>query len=106
MRPSLFLYLSPLALGAGALYLLARPGPAGPDHEPLTDPWPLMAPDLCAMEEVRRAGQRHEAKRQVACALIDGRLTLPQAVAQFRDIDAEVSDKARHWRLPLYTEEE
>jgi hypothetical protein len=38
--------------------------------------------------------------------LIDGRLTLPQAVAQFRDIDAEVSDKARHWRLPLYTEEE
>ena len=39
-------------------------------------------------------------------ALLDGRLTLRQAAAQFRDIDADLPDKARRWRPPEYTEEE
>jgi serine/threonine protein kinase len=56
--------------------------------------------------ELIRSVRRNEAKRQVADALLGGRLTLRQAAARFRDIDADVSAKARRWRPPEYTEEE
>jgi hypothetical protein len=108
MRPSFraLLCLPPLALAAAALYLLARAGLAGPDPEPLAEPWPLTALDPSVEERVRCATRRAEAKRQVACGLIDGRLTFQQAAAQFQDIDAGVRDAARRWRPPEYTAEE
>jgi hypothetical protein len=101
-----FLFLSPLALAAGALYLLTRAALAQPDPELFTEPSLLTALDPSAGEEVRRADRRLEAKRQVTCALIDGRLTFQQAAAQFQAINAGVGDQARRWRLPEYTEEE
>jgi hypothetical protein len=42
----------------------------------------------------------------VTFALLDGRLTLRQAAAQFRDIDADLPDTARRWRPSEYTAEE
>jgi hypothetical protein len=78
----------------------------GEELERHREPWPLTAPDPDADGEIRWAVRRQEAKRQVTCALIDGRLTLRQAAAQFRDIDADLPDKARRWRPPEYTEEE
>jgi hypothetical protein len=101
-----FLCLSPLARAAGALYLLARADPTPLDPEGLTAPWPLTALDPDTDEGIRRAGRRSEAKRQVIYALIDGRLTPQQAVAQFRYIDAGLPDGARRGRPPEYTEEE
>jgi hypothetical protein len=108
MRPSFrtFLYLPPLALVTGALYLLTRTDLAQLDQEALTDPWLLMARDQPAEEEIRGVNQRSEVKRQVIDALLDGRLTLHQAAAQFRDINAAGPDKAQSWRPPRYTEEE
>ena len=109
MRPSFrtFLCLSPLALAVAALYLLTRADLAEPDPVPFAEPWLLEALAPSADEEVvRRADQRSEAKQQVACALIDGRLTLRQAAAQFRDLDADSPDTARRWRPSEYTEEE
>jgi hypothetical protein len=50
--------------------------------------------------------RRWEARRQAAWALLDGRLTLRQAAARFRDIDAELPYEARGRRPPQYTEEE
>jgi hypothetical protein len=107
MRPRvlLFLCLPPLALAAATLYPLARGNLGRPEQQQLTEPWPLMLLDPDA-GEIRWAVRRREAKRQVTCALIDGRLTLRQAAAQFRDLDADSPDKARHWRPPEYTEEE
>jgi hypothetical protein len=102
----LFLCLPLFALAAGALSLLVRPDLTGLDQEVLSEPWLLMIPDQSADEEVQRSVRRNEAKRQVADALLDGRLTLRQAAAQFRDIDAGVSAKARRWRPPEYTAEE
>jgi hypothetical protein len=64
----------------------------------------VLEPD--AGGEVRWAGRRYEAKRQVTLALLDGRLTLRQAAAQFRDIDADLPDKTRGWRPSEYTAEE
>jgi hypothetical protein len=108
MRPTLrtFLYLPPLALAAGALYLVTRADLAQLDHEALTDPWLLMARDQPGEEEVGRVNQRSEVKHQVIDALLDGRLTLEQAVARFRDINAGLPDRAQNWRPPWYTEEE
>jgi hypothetical protein len=63
----------------------------------------LLDPDA---DEIRWTVRRHEAKRQVTCALLDGRLTLRQAAAQFRDLDADLPDKARRWRPSKYSEEE
>jgi hypothetical protein len=80
--------------------------PHWPDPELFTGPALLTALDGSAGEEIRRAGRRSEARRQIACALIDGRLTLQQAAAQFQVIDAGVGDQARRWRPPEYTEEE
>jgi hypothetical protein len=100
------LCLSPLARAAGALYLLARADPTPLDPEGLTAPWQLTALDPDTDEGIRRAGRRSEAKLQVIYALIDGRLTPQQAVAQFRYIDADLPDRARRGRPPGYTEEE
>ena len=50
--------------------------------------------------------RRWEARRQAAWALLDGRLTLRQAAARFRDIDAELPYEARGRRPPQYSEEE
>jgi hypothetical protein len=107
MRPTFrtFLCLSPLALAVAAL-LLARAGLGGPDHEPLPEPWPLTAPDQPFEEVVRWADRRAEAKGRVACALVDGRMTLPQAAACFLEIDADLPDEARGWRPAAWTEEE
>jgi hypothetical protein len=99
------LCLPPLALAA-TLYPLARGNLGRPEQQQLTEPWPLMLLDPDADGEVRWAGRRHEAKRQVTLALIDGRLTLRQAAAQFRDIDADSPDTARRWRPSEYTAEE
>jgi hypothetical protein len=108
MRPSCrsLLYLSPLALAAGALYLLARADPAGLDPEALSESWLLATLDQSVEEGVWRADQRMEAKRPVIFALLDGRLTLRQAAARFREIDADRPAKARGWRSPERTEEE
>jgi hypothetical protein len=101
-----FLYLTPLAL-AGIIYLLARADRTGVNHELIADPWPLAAIEPSFEEGVLRADRRSEARRQVTLALIDGRLTLTQAAAHFRDIDAELPDETRRrWRWPQYTEEE
>jgi hypothetical protein len=107
MRPSFcaLLCLPPLALAA-IVYLLVRADRTGVNHELIADPWPLAAPDPSSGEEVRRADRRSEAKWQVARDLIDGRLTLRQAGARFRDIDADLPNEARSWRSPRYTEEE
>jgi hypothetical protein len=108
MRPSFraLLGLPPLALAA-AFYLLARADRAEYDRELLIDPWPLAALDPSPLEETRRADQRWQARRQVTLALIDGRLTLRQAAAHFRDIDAELPEATRRrWRPPQYTEAE
>ena len=102
----MLLCLSPLALAAGALSLLGRADRAGPGPESLAEPWLLTALHQSAEEKTRGAVRRWEAKRQVTFAVLGGRLTLRQAAAQFRDIDAEVSDKAKDWRPPEYTEEE
>jgi hypothetical protein len=101
----LLLCLPPLALAAATLYPLARGNLGRPEQQQLTEPWPLTALDPDA-DEVRWTVRRHEAKRQVTCALIDGRLTLRQAAAQFRDINADSPDTARHWRQSEYTAEE
>jgi hypothetical protein len=108
MRPTFrtFLYLPPLALAAGALYLLARADLAQLDQEALADPWLLLARDQPGGEEVRRANQRAEVKRQVVDALLDGRLTFPQAAARFRDLSADLPDRGQNGRPPWYTEEE
>jgi hypothetical protein len=101
-----------LTLAAGALSLLALAGLGGPDPQRFREPWPLWALDASGDEESRQADQRSQArrcgqaKRQVAQALLDGRLTLPQAVARFRDIDADLPDEARGWRPAEWTEEE
>jgi hypothetical protein len=107
MRPSFrtLLCLPLLAWAVGA-FLLARAGLAGLDPDTLTEPWPLSALDQDHGEEIGRAHQRWEAKRQVTCALLDGRLTLRQAAAQFRDIDADLPDTARGSRPSEYTAEE
>jgi hypothetical protein len=113
MRPSfrLFLCLPPLVLAA-ALYLLVGGNQGRPDREGLTEPWPLTALDQSGPEESwwadRRAEslRRWEARRQVAWALLDGRLTLRQAAARFRALDAELPYEARGWRPSQYTEEE
>ena len=107
MRPPFrtFLCLTLLALAA-ALYLLTRAVPAGRAPEPLPEPWWLTALNQDAEGDIGWAHRRAEAKQQVIGGLIDGRLTLRQAAAQFRDIDADVSAKARGWRPPEYTEEE
>jgi hypothetical protein len=101
-----FLCLSPLALAAGALYLLARADRAGPDQEVPAVHGLLTALDQSVEAEVRRAERRSEAKLQVACELIDGRITFQQAAAQFQAINAAGGDQARRWRPPEYTEEE
>jgi hypothetical protein len=92
MRPAFwtFLCLLPLALGAATLSLLGRT-----DLAPLTDPELLKALDPSGEEELWRAQRRGEDKRQVTCALLDGRLTLRQAAARFRDIDDGLPAKAR-----------
>jgi hypothetical protein len=96
-----FLCLSPLPLAAGALYLLARADPTPLDPEALTAPWLLAELEPSLEEGVLRADRRSEARRQVTLALIDGRLTLTQAAAHFRDIDAELPDETRRrWRPP------
>jgi hypothetical protein len=100
------LCLSPLALSAGALYLLTRADLAQPDPKLLTEPSLLTALDPSAGEEVRCADRRSEAKLQKTGALIDGRLTLRQAAARFRDINADLPDEAQSWRPPRYTEGE
>jgi hypothetical protein len=107
MRPSFrtFLYLTPLALAA-ALYLLARADRARLDHGPLTESWPLAAFEPSFEEGVLRADRRSEAKQQVTDALIEGRLTLRQAAARFRDIDADLPPTGQPPRPPGYSEEE
>jgi hypothetical protein len=108
MRPNVrtLLWLSPLALAAGALCLVAGVQPGGAGHQGLTETWPLLALDRSLDEEVRKTSQCLQAKRQVARALIEGRLTPQEAVARFRDITAGLPDKVRGWRPPEYTEEE
>jgi len=107
MRPAFwtFLCLLPLALGAATLSRLARTGLAPPGPESLTELW-LSAVDQAAEEEVGKADQRMEAKRPVIAALLDGRLTLRQAAARFREIDVGRSAQAQAWALPGWTEEE
>jgi hypothetical protein len=107
VRPSFrtFLCLPPLALGA-ALYLLVRADRAESDHEQLTEPWPLAALEPSFAAEVRRADRRWEAREQVADALIEGRLTLRQAAARFREIDAELPPAGPPRRPPECGEEE
>src|SRR5262249_54829483 len=56
--------------------------------------------------EIGKASRCLQAKRQVACALIEGRLTPRQAAAQFQDLDACLPEKLRRWRPPGYTAEE
>jgi hypothetical protein len=101
-----FLFLSPLALAAGAVFLLTRANLARPDPELFTDSWPLAAGDESPVKQTRWADQRWEAKQRIAFALLDGRLTLLQAAAQFRDINAGLPDGPRRLPPPQYTEEE
>jgi hypothetical protein len=100
------LCLPPLALVAGALYLLPRADLAQLNREAVTDPWPLSALDQSAGQEIGLAERLTEAKRQVTRSLIDGHLTFQQAAAQFQAINAGLPDKGRRWRPLLYTEEE
>jgi hypothetical protein len=95
-----------LALAAGVLSLLARAGLGWPDQQRLTESWLLAALDQSIDEEVAKTRRCLEAKRQVARALIDGRLTPQQAAAQVRNLNADLPDKVRRWRPPEYTEEE
>jgi hypothetical protein len=108
MRPSFrtFLYLFPLALAAATLYLVVRANLTQLHQGLLTDPELLKALQQSVEEELRLAERRWEAKRQVICALIDGRLTLRKAAAQFRDIDVGIPLKAQAQRPPQYSEEE
>jgi hypothetical protein len=108
MRPSFrrFLCWAPLTLAAATLYLLAHAGLGQLYLRPLKGPRPPTAPDRIREEEIRWADRRWEAKRQVTGALLDGRLTLRQAAARFRAIDADLPLKARAQRPPEYTEEE
>jgi hypothetical protein len=98
--------LAPLALAAATLYLLARASRAQLDQGPLPDSWLLTALDPSGAEEIRWAEQRWEAKRHVTWALLDGRLTLRQAAARFRDIDTDWPARPPLRRPPRYTEEE
>ena len=109
MRPRLRTFLClllPLALAAATLYLVVRANLTQLDQGLLTDPELLKALQQSVEEELRLAERRWEAKRQVICALIDGRLTLRQAAAQFRDIDVGIPLKAQAQRPPQYSEEE
>jgi hypothetical protein len=108
MRPGFgtLLYLSVLALASGSLYLLLRDGRAQLDREVLSDPWLLVAQDQPGAEEIRGANRRAAVKCQVIEALLDGRLTFPQAAARFRDLNARQPDGVRNWRPPWYSEEE
>src|SRR5262249_34016381 len=102
MRPAFYSLpcLLPLALAAATLSLLAPT-----DLAPLTDPELLKALDPSGEEELWRAQRRWEDKRHVTGALLDGRLTLRQPTARFRDIDADRPDRARHWRPPQWTDD-
>src|SRR5262245_55968683 len=87
-----------LTLAAGALCLPFHADPRSPDPQRFAEPWPLLVLNPSGEEESRQADRRAEArrrwqaKRQVARALLDGGLTLPQAAARYRDIDADLPD--------------
>jgi hypothetical protein len=108
MRPAFwtFLCLLPLGLATGALSLLARTGLAQPDPGSLTELWLLSALEQSAEEGVWKADQRLEAKRPVIAALLDGRLTLRQAAAHFREIDSNAPAQVRGLRPPYRATEE
>src|SRR5262245_35474184 len=108
MRPSFrtFLCFLPLALAAATLYLVVRANLTQLDQGLLTDPELLKALDPSVEDELRLAERRWEAKQQVTCALLEGRLTLRGAAARFRDIDVGIPLKAQAQRPPQYSEEE
>ena len=83
-----------VGVGVGAL-LWERGGPA-PDEGR-------------AQEELERAQERIRAKRAIALEVLAGRLTLRQAAAHFRELDAGRPErKLAHWRAscPGNTDEE
>jgi hypothetical protein len=104
MRPSIrtLFFVPALTLAVGALSVLAVARLAGLGLEPVR----LALEHRSVEEEVQGAGRRSEAKRQFTRALLEGRLTLAQAAARFRDMDADLPEEARRWRPPWYTEEE
>jgi hypothetical protein len=101
-----FLCFLTLALGVATLYLLARGNLAQRYQGPGTDPKSLLPLDPPFEEESQWAKQRWEAKQQVTCVLLEGRLTLREAAARFRDIDVGIPLKAQPQRPPQYREEE
>ena len=92
-----------VSLVAGALSLI----PGGPGD------WRLGLPDLrAALDEAERADRlaegieaalrRTAAKHAAAAEVADGRLTLLEAAARFRDTDADVTPEYRKvWRLTM-----
>jgi hypothetical protein len=107
MRPPFRTFLClPLFALAAALYLLTRAVPAGRAPEPPPEPWWMTALNQDAEGEIGRAHRRAEAKQQVIGALTDGRLTLRQAAAHFREIDGNAPAQARGLRPPCCATEE
>jgi hypothetical protein len=107
MRPRFRTFLCWLLLGlaAATFYLVVRANLTQLHQGLLTDPELLKALDPSVEDELRLAERRWQAKQQVICALLEGRLTLRQAAAQFRDIDVGIPLKAQAQRPPQFNEE-
>jgi hypothetical protein len=71
------------------------------EPEPLSELHQMIDEGLQLDDDLERAMQRHEAKEAIVAEVIADRLTLLEAAAQFRDLNAKWP-RAGHWQQQRY----